>query len=90
MMHEATTTLSPSEVLSRAQQFFTERVPHYGAFLDMSGPAFATFRGQGGEELTIAVFPVSGGTRIRSSTLFFDQAIDRFLSTLPLSEDSAA
>jgi len=25
-----------------------------------------------------------GVTRIRGSTLFFDQALDRFLSTLPL------
>jgi hypothetical protein len=42
-----------------------------------------TLRGQGGEEVTIAVFPQDGVSRIRASTLFFDQPLDRFLSTLP-------
>jgi len=28
-----------------------------------------------------------GGARIRASTLFFDQALDRFLSTLPLTDE---
>ena len=83
MMYEAMTTLPPPEVLSRAQRFFTERMPQYGAFLEKLGPSFATFRGQGGEELTLAVFTVADGTRIRASTMFFDQAIGRFLSTLP-------
>ena len=40
-------------------------------------------RGQGGEEVAIAVAPADGGVRVRGSTLFFDQALDRFLSTLP-------
>ena len=46
-----------------------------------------TLRGQGGEELVVSAWADSGTggiTRVRASTLFFDQALDRFLSTLPL------
>ena len=85
-----TTSLSRTEVLERAKRFFAERVPHHGAFVEKEGPAFATFRGQGGEELTVAVFEAEGGTRIRASTLFFDQAIGRFFSTLPVVAEEEA
>lgn len=78
-----TTTLPPAEVLARAKTFFAERVPHYGAFVEQEGPRYATFRGQGGEELTIAAIPTTNGTRLRASSLFYDQAIGRFFSTLP-------
>jgi hypothetical protein len=83
MMHETVTALLGPEVLRRAQAFFAERIPHHAAFLETEGPAFATFRGQGGEELAIAVLPSERGTRVRASSLFFDQAIGRFFSTLP-------
>jgi hypothetical protein len=83
MLQETTTSLLPADVLTRAKVFFSERVPQHGAFLEREGPAFATFRGQGGEEIAIAVLPVAGGTRVRASTLLFDQALGRFLSTLP-------
>jgi len=63
--------------------FFAERVPHQAAFLEREGPNFATFRGQGGEELALAAVASDGGTRVRASSLFFDQAIGRFFSTLP-------
>src|SRR2546429_5915062 len=55
-------------------------------FVEKSGPTFLTLRGQGGEEVVFGVWTDSenGVTRVRASTLFFDQAIDRFLSTLPL------
>lgn len=89
MTHEIVTSLNGQEVLRRAMHFFAERVPHHGAFLEQEGERFATFRGQGGEELTIAVFDApEGGTRVRASTLFFDQAIGRFFSTLPAAEDT--
>ncbi len=84
MLHEMTTPLSGGEVLERANTFFTERIPHNGAFLEAEGKTHATFRGQGGEEIAIAVIVTDAGTRVRASTLFFDQAIDRFFSTLPL------
>lgn len=38
----------------------------------------------------VAVFPVDGGTRVRASSLLFDQTVDRFLSTLPSGDQEAA
>lgn len=89
MMHEFVTSLSGDAVLQRAKQFFSERVPHFGAFLEKEGPTWASFRGQGGEEIAIAVFPGDGGTRVRASSLLFTQTIQRFLSTLPVSDQEA-
>ena len=86
MVHEMTTTLSGEEVIRRAKVFFEERVPQYGAFLERESPSHATFRGQGGEEIALAAVEADGGTRIRASTLLFDQAIGRFFSTLPVAE----
>ncbi len=86
MIHTTTVSLSPADVLARAQQFFAERVPNAAAFVENSGPTFVTLRGQGGEEVVISAWDdkEKGVTRVRASTLFFDQALDRFLSTLPL------
>jgi hypothetical protein len=86
MTHTTTVALPPAEVLARAQQFFAERVPHAAAFLEKQGPNFVTLRGQGGEEVVLGAWEdkEKGVTRVRGSTLFFDQALDRFFSTLPL------
>ena len=86
MIHTTTVSLPPAEVLERAQRFFAERVPNSAAFLEKSGPNFVTLRGQGGEEIVLSAWEDKepGVTRVRASTLFFDQALDRFLSTLPL------
>lgn len=86
MTHECTTTLSGAEVLVRAKKFFAERVPANAAFPDEQGPTFLTLRGQGGEEIAIAVEAVGADTAVRASTLFFDQAVARFLNTLPEAE----
>jgi hypothetical protein len=90
MMYEVTTTLDGPEVLRRAKAFFAERVPMQAAFPEKEGPGFLTLRGQGGEEIAIAVVPEPEGARVRASTLFFDQPLDRFLSTLPSRSESAA
>jgi hypothetical protein len=90
MTHETVTALPPSEVLDWARQFFSERAPHNAAFLEKAGSTFAVFRGQGGEELTVAVVSADGGTRVRASTLFFDQLIGRFFSTLPPAKGAVA
>jgi hypothetical protein len=92
MMHTATVTLPPAEVLARAKAFFAERVPQMGAFPEQEGPDFIVLRGQGGEELVISARAVDGepgrtATALRASTLFFDQALDRFFSTLPLDSE---
>ena len=83
MVHETTTTLPAADVLERAKSFFADRVPHMGAFLEKEGPTWATFRGQGGEEIALAAVAADGRTRVRASTLLFDQPVARFLATLP-------
>lgn len=81
---ETTTDLSASDVLSRAKSFFTSRPSLYATFLDMEGPSHVTFRGQGGEEIVIAVSPVpdGNGTRVTGSTYLFDMQVSRFFTTL--------
>lgn len=84
MTHTTTVTLPPAEVLKRAQVFFAERIPNAAAFVEKSGPRFVVLRGQGGEEVVFSSWEDAGVTRVRASTLFFDQAVDRFFTTLPL------
>lgn len=86
MVFEVLTTLEGAEVLRRAKRFFAERVPMQAAFPEKEGPGFLVLRGQGGEEIAIAAMSAPGGTRVRASTLLFDQPLDRFLSTLPAAE----
>jgi hypothetical protein len=86
MIYQKTTSLDAAEFFVRARQFFAERVPQQAAYPEKSGDSWIVFRGQGGEELTIAVFPEGPAFRVRASTLFFDQPLDRFLSTLPEAE----
>jgi hypothetical protein len=90
MTYETITTLDGAEVLARAKRFFAERVPLSAAYPEKEGPTFLVLRGQGGEEIALAVMPGPGGTRVRGSTLLFDQAVDRFLSTLPAPPDLPA
>lgn len=86
MIHTTAARLPPAEVLKRAREFFAERVPLAAAFVEKEGPGFLVVRGQGGEEAVFSAWEVDGVTRIRASTLLFDQVIGRFLSTLPLAE----
>lgn len=86
MVYESLTLLPPAEVIARAKTFFSERVPHNAAFPEKEGPTFLVLRGQGGEEIALNAHGTDAGTRVRASTLFFDQAVDRFLSTLPPAE----
>ena len=89
MVHETTTSLPGAEVLAHAKRFFAERVPHSAAFPEGEGPAHLVLRGQGGEELVLAVLPGEAATRVRGSSLMFDQAIGRFFSTLPPAPEPA-
>ena len=90
MVHETLTTLDPDTVLRQARQFFAERVPNQAAYPEKQGPSWMTLRGQGGEEIALSARADGGATRVRASTLLFDQAVSRFLSTLPLAEAPAA
>jgi hypothetical protein len=85
MTHTTLVSLPPADILARVKAFFAERVPHASAFVEKEGPSFVVLRGQGGEEIAVSATPApDGATRVRVSTLFFDQAVDRFLATLPL------
>lgn len=90
MVYERVTTLDGAEVLRRAKRFFAERVPMSAAFPEKEGPNFLVLRGQGGEEIAMAILPAPTGVRVRASTLLFDQAVDRFLSTLPVPVEAVA
>lgn len=83
MVHNTVTTLSPADVLRRAREFFAERVPANAAYPEKEGPTWMVLRGQGGEEISLAAIAAEGVTKVRGSTLLFDQAVARFLSTLP-------
>lgn len=83
MTHEYLTSLPANQIIARAKDFFANRVPHNAAYPEKEGPGYLTLRGQGGEEIALAALQAEKGTRVRASTLFFDQAVMRFLSTLP-------
>jgi len=89
MVFETTTTLAADEIFARAKRFFSERVPHNAAFPEKEGPGFLLLRGQGGEEIVLAAAVRDGATHVRGSTLLFDQAVGRFLSTLPVADAGA-
>ena len=89
-LQELHTPLSPDDVLTRAKKFFSQRNPLYATFLDTEGPGYATFRGQGGEELVIGAAAKDGGTLVTGSTYLFDMQVARFLATLPTTEAKTA
>jgi hypothetical protein len=82
-LQEAVTTASADDVIAAAKQFFGRQNSIYSAFLDKEGAGWATFRGQGGEEIVVGTAGVEGGTRVSASTYLFDQQVARFLSGLP-------
>lgn len=89
MIQEIRTSMPPADVIAAAKEFFTKRSAIYSAFLEKEGPGFATFRGQGGEELVIGATAMDGATTVRGSTYLFDQQVGRFLTSLepvPFSE----
>lgn len=83
MVYEVVTPLPAASVLDRAVAFFAERVPLQAAFPESRSPQHLVLRGQGGEEVALAVRDTAAGTLVRASTLLLDQALDRFLGTLP-------
>ncbi len=89
-LQETTTSLPPRQVLDNAKRFFAQRNPLYAAFLEKEGPGYATFRGQGGEEIVLAAVEKDGATRVTGSTYLFDMQIARFFATLPPSAAPAS
>jgi hypothetical protein len=82
-LQEYHSTLPPAAVLAAAKKFFTRRNSLYAVFLEKEGPAHVTFRGQGGEEVIVAVHQRDGFTLVSGSTYLFDMQVARFFSTLP-------
>jgi hypothetical protein len=82
MTYETSTALPPEEVLRRAKEFFTSRVPATGAFVERESARHVAFRGQGGEEIVIAATAAASGSMVRGSTMLFGQQVSRFFSTL--------
>lgn len=88
-LQETRTSLGVDDVLAHAKRFFTRRNNIYATFVEKEGPTFATFRGQGGEEIAIAAVGEPGATRVTGSTYLFDQQVARFFATLPPANASA-
>ncbi len=82
-MQETRTSLPPADVLATAKRFFVRRNSIYAAFIEQNGPNHISLRGQGGEEIVIAVREVDGATHVTASSYLFDAQISRFFSTLP-------
>lgn len=85
-LQECRTSLAPQEIIARAKRFFAQRNPLYAAFLEKEGPGFATFRGQGGEEIVIAAAERDGATLVTGSTYLFDMQVARFFAGLPAAD----
>ena len=82
-VQEITTTLGGDDVLSRAKTFFSNRPSLYATFIDKEGPGFVSFRGQGTEEIVIAVSAApQGGTLVTGSSYLFDMQVARFFTTI--------
>jgi hypothetical protein len=82
-LQETVTTLDSAAILAAAKDFFARQNGIYAAFPEQESPAHMTLRGQGGEEIVVAVAPIRGGTRVTGSTYLFDQQLARFFATLP-------
>jgi hypothetical protein len=77
------TSLSPSEVLVSAREFFSRQSGIYSAFLEKEGPNWMSLRGQGGEEIAIAATEEMGATSVSASSYMFDAQVAQFLTSLP-------
>lgn len=83
MTLERTVALPPDEVVARARDFFTRRIPAQAAFVERTGPGLLVLRGQGGEEIVFAAIAAPGGSLVRGSTMLFGQQVNRFFTSLP-------
>ena len=81
-LQETTTSHTPAEVLQAAKLFFGRQTGIYAAFPEQESKSHVTLRGQGGEEVVIAVLAGAGQTMVTGSTYLFDQQIARFFATL--------
>lgn len=86
---ETTTSLAPAQVLGAAREFFTRRNSIYAAFVEQESERHISLRGQGGEEIVVAVSPSGPNTRVTGASYMFDAQVSRFFSILPAATDVA-
>lgn len=77
------TAMPPGEVLAGAKRFFADNVEIYAVFFEKEGPNHLVMRGQGGEELVVAVEAIAGGTLVSGGTYMYDAQLQRFYASLP-------
>lgn len=82
-IQECLTSQSVAEVLKSAEWFFASGGGIYTAFIEKRSPTHINLRGQGNEEIVIAVRATDEGTWVSGSTYFYDQQVARFLQSLP-------
>jgi hypothetical protein len=82
-LQEITTSLPAQDVIERAKKFFGQRNSLYATFLEKEGPGWATFRGQGTEEIALGTSVKDGHTLVTGSAYLFDMQVSRFFATLP-------
>lgn len=82
-LQETTTQLSGAEVLQAARRFFSRRNSIYSAFIEQVSDRHVSLRGQGGEEIVIAVEAQGAATRVTGASYMFDAQVSRFFTTLP-------
>ncbi len=83
-LQDVRTALTPDEVIAAATTFFSRKSGIYSAFLEKQGSGWASYRGQGGEEIALGTqVDIDGVTHVSGSSYMFDQQVARFLSTLP-------
>ncbi len=80
---ETRTTMAPADVLGAAKEYFALRPSIYAAFVEQESEQHLSLRGQGGEEIVLAVRVDENGTAVTGSTYMFDQQLMRFFATLP-------
>lgn len=83
MTLERPVALPPDEVVARARDFFTRRIPAQAAFVEREGKGLLVLRGQGGEEIVFSAIAAPGGSLVRGSTMLFGQQVNRFFTSLP-------
>jgi hypothetical protein len=89
-LQETRTPVAPGDVLAQAKAFFGARSAVYAAFVEREGPNHLVLRGQGGEEIVIAVRPDGDATSVSGASYLYDQQVARFLASLPRAAESAA
>lgn len=82
-IQERRTSLAADAVLDAAVHFFARSGGVYTAFPERRGPAHVVLRGQGGEEIAIAVREEDGAIAVTGSSYLFDAQVARFLDALP-------